>query len=61
MEADPKLEDNHEKVKAVTLAFWRWTLLDDPSGKDQLTTVLPKVAGSRGKLEFKPVSQTPLR
>ncbi len=57
MEADPKLAENHEKVKAVTLAFWRWALLDDPIAKDQLTTVLPKVVQSNGSLEYKPATQ----
>ena len=57
MEADPKLVDNHEKVKAVTLAFWRWTLLADESVKDQLATVLPKVVQSNGSLEYKPATQ----
>ncbi|QDV30218.1 Alpha/beta hydrolase family protein [Planctopirus ephydatiae] len=57
MEADPKLVENHDKVKAVTLAFWRWTLLDDPIAKDQLTTVLPKIVQSNGELEYKPAVQ----
>jgi hypothetical protein len=54
MEADPRLVENHDKVKAATLAFWRWTLLDDATAKGQLTTVLPKVVRPNGSLEYKP-------
>ena len=57
MEADPKLVENHEKIKAVTLAFWRLTLLDDPIAKDKLTIVLPIVVQSNGSLEYKPTTQ----
>ena len=57
MEADPRLAENHERVEAVTLAFGRWTLLDDPVAEDQLTTVLPKVVQSNGSLEYKPTTQ----
>lgn len=56
MEADPNLQENHALMKAVSLAFWRWTLLDDVTAKEQLTTVLPGQVRPRGKLEFKPPS-----
>jgi predicted dienelactone hydrolase len=53
MEADPKLAENHEKVKAVTLAFWRRTLFDDQNAKVLLLNTLPTDVRSRGSLEYK--------
>lgn len=53
MEADPNLAENHAVMKAVALAFWQWTLLEDESAKVQLNTQLPKLVRSRGSLEYK--------
>ena len=53
MEADPNLAENHTIMKAVALAFWQWTLLEDAAAKQQLNAQLPKLVRSRGSLEYK--------
>jgi predicted dienelactone hydrolase len=54
MEADPNMTANHSIMKAATLAFWRWTLLDDEDGKSFLNHGLADAVRQRGHLERKP-------
>lgn len=53
MEADPNLAENHAMIKAVALAFWQWTLLEDASAWEHLNSELPKLVRPRGTLEYK--------
>jgi predicted dienelactone hydrolase len=53
MEADPNLTTNHAIVKAATLAFWCWTLLEDENAKSFLNSDLADTVPTNGTVEHK--------
>jgi len=58
MQDDPNLEENHARIRAAALAFWRMVLLNDDDSRRYLNSgEFKEYVGQHAVFEFKPTNR----